>query len=520
MNNPADDLLHVTGAEIVPSSIYEVQLFDQAQESCGDQLEGMFSAPLTIPTARWGDVVAPFQAPSPCLDVADSRLAVGLLDVERHPRIVNCRPDMGAYEFAAEFGSCDPTIRVDSNNDGVINAADDLVANVSPGVIIYVNDDDDNFDDVPDLNEHPVADENDLAEVRLCADCYPLNPATAWWSISWTQPTSMAVWLAPDKSLGPIANGAHQPWPPPASAWVEALSPSAAATVADSAVNGFDITFQVSDNGLGALAANAVKATNDEAKRIKLRVVMLVEPQANLDVPPSPTFGCKLTKTQVKKIVSELTDYAEKNKLGKGIRFQRTTRDPIKLEATCMKVGLPTCRFSDQGTDNARMLSAEWYFANVVNKGGDTDVHLLGPGDTNHPQAYINEDCAYNVYFIGNMADDRTWGATLSQQFPAVPDSTLIVDGAGTVANAAENGALISMLMALQHEAGCHWLPLKGHACEVPGEERCDGQCPDNLCVNGDRLLECLFANKKNETIPGAYQTASENRMIPCGEQP
>ena len=45
-------------------------------------------------------------SPSPCIDTGDSRLAVGLLDVERHPRIADCKVDMGAYEYAVAPPEC------------------------------------------------------------------------------------------------------------------------------------------------------------------------------------------------------------------------------------------------------------------------------------------------------------------------------------------------------------------------------------------------------------------------------
>lgn len=56
------DLLNVTGAGIVPSSIYDVQV---VAASC-DGFEDICTAKsetLTIETARWGDLVAPFQEP-------------------------------------------------------------------------------------------------------------------------------------------------------------------------------------------------------------------------------------------------------------------------------------------------------------------------------------------------------------------------------------------------------------------------------------------------------------------------
>ena len=60
----AIDLVHVTGAEVVPSSEYQVQQF---AESCIG-IEGSclaVSTPFVARTARWGDIVDPFQEPSP-----------------------------------------------------------------------------------------------------------------------------------------------------------------------------------------------------------------------------------------------------------------------------------------------------------------------------------------------------------------------------------------------------------------------------------------------------------------------
>jgi hypothetical protein len=55
------DLLHVSGAEVVPSSAYEVQSIADGLDT---GVESNYSAPLTIVTARWGDVVIPYHPPS------------------------------------------------------------------------------------------------------------------------------------------------------------------------------------------------------------------------------------------------------------------------------------------------------------------------------------------------------------------------------------------------------------------------------------------------------------------------
>lgn len=52
------DLLHVYGSEIIPSSKYEVQMLHEHCVDLSDQLS--YSGILTIPTAKWGDVIEPF----------------------------------------------------------------------------------------------------------------------------------------------------------------------------------------------------------------------------------------------------------------------------------------------------------------------------------------------------------------------------------------------------------------------------------------------------------------------------
>jgi len=53
-------LIHVTGSEIVPSSLYNVQ---SIVEGCDSGLENHFSAPLELATSRWADVETPFNPP-------------------------------------------------------------------------------------------------------------------------------------------------------------------------------------------------------------------------------------------------------------------------------------------------------------------------------------------------------------------------------------------------------------------------------------------------------------------------
>ncbi len=52
--------LHITGSEIVPSSLYDVQTIEEGRDI---SQESKYSAPLSITTSRWGDVVEPFNPP-------------------------------------------------------------------------------------------------------------------------------------------------------------------------------------------------------------------------------------------------------------------------------------------------------------------------------------------------------------------------------------------------------------------------------------------------------------------------
>jgi|CXWL01.1.fsa_nt_gi hypothetical protein len=75
-NWSAIDLLHVSGAEIVPSSVYEVQSIAVGLDI---NVESNYSAPVTIATARWCDVVIPNSPPGTTTqpDAGDHAALVG-----------------------------------------------------------------------------------------------------------------------------------------------------------------------------------------------------------------------------------------------------------------------------------------------------------------------------------------------------------------------------------------------------------------------------------------------------------
>lgn len=57
-------LVHVTGSEIVPSSVYDVQAIDISCQGNEDSCTAV-SCSVEIKTSRWGDVETPFNPPSP-----------------------------------------------------------------------------------------------------------------------------------------------------------------------------------------------------------------------------------------------------------------------------------------------------------------------------------------------------------------------------------------------------------------------------------------------------------------------
>ena len=56
-------LLHVTGSAIVPSSVYEIE---NVAANCAADEENcaVVSPPVIVTTARWGDVISPYNPPS------------------------------------------------------------------------------------------------------------------------------------------------------------------------------------------------------------------------------------------------------------------------------------------------------------------------------------------------------------------------------------------------------------------------------------------------------------------------
>lgn len=256
--DPARDLLFVGGPAIAPDSVFEVQSIGEALQ-CGDLRDEMFTEPLILTTARWGDVAPAFHIPPgeqepSALDVVNivnsfKNLSGSppLVFVKLQPGTPKLTSDVdaldivstidayrgGAYPYLAPtFCACvdEADIRADLNGDGHIDEDDDALE-ATESLFFAVNSDDDNGNGLEDyLDDGPVEGEDDLVEIRLSAKCPPLNLATAWWSISWNSgETGLKFWLTPDKSNGqgsvgaPIQNGAQNAWPLPTSVWLESV---------------------------------------------------------------------------------------------------------------------------------------------------------------------------------------------------------------------------------------------------------------------------------------------------------
>ncbi len=107
----AAGVFHVYGAEIVRSSVYDVELVD---ESCAEFLDNVdcYSDPLQIQTSKWGDVFLPFEdqvPPQP--DFADiaalvSKFKGSILPLKSHARLQPNVPDLSQPVDFADISKC------------------------------------------------------------------------------------------------------------------------------------------------------------------------------------------------------------------------------------------------------------------------------------------------------------------------------------------------------------------------------------------------------------------------------
>lgn len=262
VQNPAT--VYVYGPEIVPDASYTVESIAQV---CDPALTEGFSTPVTVTTAKWGDVntdytrvppnvvvnfqdvsaiIAGFQGKPTALSKTrldlypretDPTSNLNFQDVSQCVDVFMGRP----YPFSGPGAACPALtpgpmcsggVLADFNLDGVIDFTDMLVG-ATDSLSLSINEDDDNDNLVEDyLDNGPVDGENDLTELRLGITCTDFSAGTAWWRVAWTDlnpnDPPLAIWLTPDKSDGngglgvPLVNGSETAWPPPESLWLEA----------------------------------------------------------------------------------------------------------------------------------------------------------------------------------------------------------------------------------------------------------------------------------------------------------
>lgn len=113
------DPLHVTGGEIVPSSVYQVQSITQGLDI---NVESNYSPPITIATARWGETVIPYAPPATSVQ-PDAGDISGILDKFKNtshagskPRAMFTGPGMaGIPDMNFDVNFSDISVTVDAN---------------------------------------------------------------------------------------------------------------------------------------------------------------------------------------------------------------------------------------------------------------------------------------------------------------------------------------------------------------------------------------------------------------------
>lgn len=472
------------------------------------------------------------------------------------------------YETTEDIADCcNVDMLTDSDNDGKIDAIDDAAEEDAPGRYLFLNDDDDNDNGIVDSEESDVLNENDLVSIPISVNCALEDEATAWWSISWPTPeaTSLDVWESPDKTGGPFA-GADMPlqrfaqyaWPPPTTLWLEAKQET----------ESYLLTFSAYSGGTGPVVSDLVALKNEKPMVLDLRVVMVVEPGANLDNPPAHTAGTKLTRTEVIALITDLQGYFDKldfdssEQTVRKVRLRWKASDPnaiIKLESACMWYPLDSEDFSICG-NNPRTKSFIWYLLNVVDREHDTDAALacpLGPTQSPYPPGracydvshndcpspdhfcygHCDGECVINIYFVGNITDlggGFAWGWANEPGF-ALPNYVLVSDGARFDGWGLAQPGFHLRYDTLPHEIGCHWLARMGHT-PTAGDSSNGilpaSSCPNNMCFKGEELDFCINGGVTEPTdptvpivhpmdkIPPAHQVQIlVNNMFLCKEE-
>jgi len=304
--------VHVFDTEIIPDSTYQVQAIGYG---CALGDEDAYSDPLDITTSKWADVTGQYLMPHPpsppdgavnitdvttILDKFNNTLPIlkARTDIDPSPPDVdvNITDVMQALDAFRGFpyplddvpfeecedpppvGGCEADIRVDSNNDGVIDFIDDFLEETI-AMDVSANGDDDNGNDIPDSEEDDwqsgtliIEGEDDLAEMQLSSSSCATGPGM-WqtWSLSWNPEAPLRVWWYADKSSGVepprnmndyLANPEEAVYPIgilPLLVWLEPTD-----TYAD-----LDMTFTIhraTSNELKAARARQEETKDDKAK--------------------------------------------------------------------------------------------------------------------------------------------------------------------------------------------------------------------------------------------------------------
>jgi hypothetical protein len=252
---------------------------------------------------------------------------------------------------------------------------------------------------------------------------------------------------------------------------------------------------------------------------INLRVVMFVETGADLDNPPFVTGGCKLTRTEVVALVSELVNFG--NNAAPGLQFFFDPNDIEKLESDCLDVLPPpfvpcfsACSLTGVPDNCPRRIDQNWFLANVVNHAAG------GPAGLQQRDNYVADRCTVNIYFVGNVlgtGGEVFRGATVIPNQLGFPDHVLVNDGAFIDDSAPADFFKLRDARTLVHEVGCHWLQADSTHPDT------GGTCPNNLCISAGTFDACLQAGaypdgKRPTGVPTAVQQATVNRLtLECG---
>ncbi len=194
-----------------------------------------------------------------------------------------------------------------------------------------------------------------------------------------------------------------------------------------------------------------------------------------------------------------------------------------RLESKCMKISTgraSICLDLAAPGREPRQLDNVWFKENIVaaDPGGPAD--LVAPGDN----AYDPSLCTVNMYFTGNIKLGQGFDPGMTQvPVPGTPPPkhfVIINDFANVDPAAAPHPEIQKALRTLLHEVGCHWTTRLDHTCGPPPLQPCPVDCPNDLCMPGDVVTQCLLAGKAISAIPPDRKDTTSTNMKNCGESP